>query len=110
LRFVSLSWGRITDKLAINWQNFARVRLRFKFAFIVLIYTSTKKLSFCFAKAIKQRRRCWGKWGLNFWSPVLQQYLLTYLSIGTSTRRQRGDLCGLRFKLPPVTLSQITQT
>jgi len=26
---------RITDKLAINWQNFARVRLQLKFAFII---------------------------------------------------------------------------
>jgi len=24
-----------TDKLAINWQNFARVRLQLKFAFII---------------------------------------------------------------------------
>jgi len=24
-----------SDKLAINWQNFARVRLQFKFAFIL---------------------------------------------------------------------------
>jgi len=24
-----------TDKLAINWQNFAQVRLQFKFAFII---------------------------------------------------------------------------
>jgi len=27
LTFSSLSWGRIMDKLAINWQNFARVNL-----------------------------------------------------------------------------------
>jgi len=31
--FVSLSWSRITDKLAIYWQNFARVRLQLKFDF-----------------------------------------------------------------------------
>jgi len=35
LSFVSLSWSIITDKLAINWQNFARVRLQLKFAFII---------------------------------------------------------------------------
>jgi len=35
LSFVSLSWSRITDKLASNWQNFARVRLQLKFAFII---------------------------------------------------------------------------
>jgi len=27
-----------TDKLAINWQNFARVRLQLKFAFIIRPY------------------------------------------------------------------------
>jgi len=27
LSFVDLIWNRITYKLAINWQNFARVRL-----------------------------------------------------------------------------------
>jgi len=27
-----------TDKLAINWQNFARVRLQLKFAFIIRLY------------------------------------------------------------------------
>jgi len=27
LSFVRLSWGRTTDKLAINWQNFAQVGL-----------------------------------------------------------------------------------
>jgi len=27
LSFVSLSWSRITNKLASNWQNFAQVRL-----------------------------------------------------------------------------------
>jgi len=27
------SWSRIIDKIAINWQNFARVRLQLKFAF-----------------------------------------------------------------------------
>jgi len=35
LNFVSLSRSRITDKLAFNWQNFARVRLQLKFAFII---------------------------------------------------------------------------
>jgi len=38
LSFVSLSWIRITDKLAINWQNFARVRLQLKIAFIIRPY------------------------------------------------------------------------
>jgi len=33
--FVSLSWSKITDKLAIKWQNFARVLLQLKFAFII---------------------------------------------------------------------------
>jgi len=28
-----LSWRRTTDKLAINWQNFAQVGLQLKFAF-----------------------------------------------------------------------------
>jgi len=37
LSFISLSWSRITDKLAINWQNFARVRLQLKFAFNLLL-------------------------------------------------------------------------
>jgi len=31
--FVSWNWDRITNKLAINWQNFAQVRLQLKFAF-----------------------------------------------------------------------------
>jgi len=38
--FVSLSWNRITGKLAINWQNFARVQLQLKFAFIIRAYVS----------------------------------------------------------------------
>jgi len=38
LSFVSLSWSRTTYKLAINWQNFARVRLQLKFAFIIWPY------------------------------------------------------------------------
>jgi len=33
LSFVRLSWGRTTDKLAINWQDFAQVGLELKFAF-----------------------------------------------------------------------------
>jgi len=32
LSFVRLSWGRTTDKFAINWLNFAQVGLQFKFA------------------------------------------------------------------------------
>jgi len=31
----SLSWSGITDKLAFNCQNFARVRLQLNFAFII---------------------------------------------------------------------------
>jgi len=41
LSFVSLSCSRIVDKLAINWQNFVRVRLQLKFAFIIWSYIST---------------------------------------------------------------------
>jgi len=33
LSFVILIWGRTIDKLAIHWQNFARVGLQLKFAF-----------------------------------------------------------------------------
>jgi len=39
LSFVSLSWSRITDKLTINWQNFAQVRLQ-QFSFIIRSYVS----------------------------------------------------------------------
>jgi len=35
LSFVSLSWSRITNKLAIDWQDLARIRLQLKFAFII---------------------------------------------------------------------------
>jgi len=35
LSFVKISWGKITEKLAINWQNFAQVALQLKFAFII---------------------------------------------------------------------------
>jgi len=35
LSFVILSWSRITDKLAINWQNFTPVQLQLKFALII---------------------------------------------------------------------------
>jgi len=31
LSFVKFWWGKITDKLVINWQNYARVRLQLKF-------------------------------------------------------------------------------
>jgi len=43
LSFVSLSWSKITDKLAINWQNFARVRIQLKFAFIIRLFMSLKE-------------------------------------------------------------------
>jgi len=33
LSFVRLNWNRIKDDFAINWQNFAQVRLQLKFAF-----------------------------------------------------------------------------
>jgi len=36
LSFVSLSWSKITNELAINLQNSARVRPQLKFAFITL--------------------------------------------------------------------------
>jgi len=36
--FVRLSWGRTTDKYAINWQNFAQVELQLKFAFRIRLY------------------------------------------------------------------------
>jgi len=39
LSFVSLCWSRITDKLAINWQNVVRVRLQLKFASIIRTYS-----------------------------------------------------------------------
>jgi len=48
LSFVSLSWSGITDKLAINWQNFSRVPLQLKFAFII----RTKVLNFQFMNKI----------------------------------------------------------
>jgi len=32
----------------------------------------------------------------------------SFICQGTSTRRQRRNLCGLRVKLPPVTTSQTT--
>jgi len=38
LSFVSLSWSRTTDKLAINWKNFARVQLQLKFASSLIQY------------------------------------------------------------------------
>jgi len=33
--FADLIWSRFTDKLIINWQNFARVQLQLKFSFTV---------------------------------------------------------------------------
>jgi len=33
LSFVRLSWDRITDKVAINWQGFVYVQLQLKFDF-----------------------------------------------------------------------------
>jgi len=32
-----------TDKLTINWQNFARVRLQLKFAFVIRPYDLSKE-------------------------------------------------------------------
>jgi len=37
LSFVSLSWRRITDKFANNWQNFARIQFQLKFAFALFL-------------------------------------------------------------------------
>jgi len=50
LSFVSLSCRRITYKLAINWQNFARVRLQIKFGFITRSPTSTWWCNFTFSE------------------------------------------------------------
>jgi len=36
--FVRLGWGRTTDKLSINWQNFAQVGLQLKFGFRIRPY------------------------------------------------------------------------
>jgi len=47
-----------TDKLAINWQNFARVRLQLKFVFMITVHsleviTSLKsRVAFCKHKSI----------------------------------------------------------
>jgi len=38
-----------TDELAINWQNFARVRLQLKFAFIILYSIMKVRLQLKFA-------------------------------------------------------------
>jgi len=36
--FIKLSWGRTTDKLEINWKNFAQVGLQLKFAFRIWLF------------------------------------------------------------------------
>jgi len=43
--FVSLSWIRTTDKLAINKQKFAQVRLELKFAFIIRLFEFFSQLA-----------------------------------------------------------------
>jgi len=50
--FVSFNWNKITDKLAINQQNFARVRLQLKFAFIIQLYAGEYTLSVDRAESI----------------------------------------------------------
>jgi len=49
--FYQINWGRTTDKLAINWQNFAEVRLQTKLAFRIrsLKQTSWSQLERKFA-------------------------------------------------------------
>jgi len=42
LSFVRLILGRTTDKLAINWQNFAQVGLQLKFALRIRLLNATK--------------------------------------------------------------------
>jgi len=41
-----------TDKLAINWQNFAGVRLKLKFAFIIRPLDLQLRAKFCFKFAL----------------------------------------------------------
>jgi len=43
LSLISLRLSRITDKLAINWKNFTRVRFHLKFAFIIRTKIETSK-------------------------------------------------------------------
>jgi len=63
LSFVSLSWNRITDKLAINWNKFAPVRLYLKFAFIIRPDVSAiLALSFTNVHFIVRKEM-----GSNFW-------------------------------------------
>jgi len=38
LSFVSLDWGRVTDRLLINRQNFDRVELQLKFPFRIRLW------------------------------------------------------------------------
>jgi len=47
-----------TDKFAINWQNFARVRLQLKFAFILrsLIFINLLVMIICFPIFCEQPR------------------------------------------------------
>jgi len=40
---------------------------------------------------------------------LLIRFRYSFICQGTSTRRQRRDLCSLRDKLPPVTTSLTTQ-
>jgi len=47
LSFIRLSWSKTTDKLAINWQNFAQVGLQLKFAFKIWLFVLLK-LSYTF--------------------------------------------------------------
>jgi len=45
LSFVRLSRGKLTVKLAINWQNFAQVRLQLKFTFRIIPLSFTPQTS-----------------------------------------------------------------
>jgi len=52
LSFVSVSWDRTTDKVAINWQNFPQVGLQLKLAFRIRLLvnrqvTLRKILGYC---------------------------------------------------------------
>jgi len=40
----------------------------------------------------------------------LGRFRYSFICQGTSTKRERRDLCGLRVKLPPVTTSLTTQS
>jgi len=49
------------------------------------------------------------RWSYDFASDYTFRYRYSFICQGTSTRRQRSELYGLRVKLPPVTTS-LTKT